>query len=125
MRCPCSTGLPFDECCQRYHEGQPAPTALALMRSRFSAFAVRNEDYLLRTWAPATRPDSLDLSEFPIRFYRLDILDVVNGGLTDDTGIVEFEAFYKGAERGSQRERSRFERGSDNCWYYADGVIAD
>ncbi len=67
------------------------------MRSRFSAFVTGDEDYLLRTWDPETRPERLDLAETGIRFYRLDIIDTVAGGPLDQTGIVEFEAFYKGA----------------------------
>ena len=49
------------------------------MRSRFSAFVSGDEDYLLRTWDPVTRPSSLDLADSPIRFYRLDILDTERG----------------------------------------------
>ena len=74
-RCPCTSGLSFGECCGKYHAGAKAPTAEALMRSRFSAFVSGDEDYLLRTWDPVTRPGSLDLADSPIRFYRLDILD--------------------------------------------------
>ena len=90
------------------------------MRSRFSAFVTGDEEYLLRTWDPRTRPERLDLAETGIHFYRLDILDTVAGGPLDDTGIVEFEAFYKGAAKGSQRERSSFRR-QDGLWVYSIG----
>lgn len=123
-RCPCGTGLTYGECCGKYHAGQAAPTAESLMRSRFTAFAIGDEGYLLRTWDPATRPPQLALGELPLRFYRLDVLDVVRGGLLDDDGIVEFEAFYKGAENGSQRERSRFARRDDRTWCYVDGNVS-
>ena len=53
------------------------------MRSRFSAFVTGDEDYLLRTWDPETRPERLDLAETGIRFYRLDIIDTVAGGPLD------------------------------------------
>lgn len=122
-RCPCGSGLTYEQCCQRYHQGEPAPTAESLMRSRFTAFVTGDEDYLLRTWAPQTRPASLELAEMPIRFYRLDVLRVEAGGLLDDEGIVEFEAFYKGAENGSQREVSHFYRGCDKRWYYSAGDV--
>lgn len=123
-RCPCGTGLTYGDCCGRYHAGEPAPTAETLMRSRFTAFATGDTDYLLRTWDPLTRPETLDISESPVRFYRLDILDVSAGGLLDDAGEVEFEAFYKGQVAGSQRERSRFLRGSDRRWYYSSGDVS-
>lgn len=44
------------QCCGRYLDGEAAPTAEALMRSRYTAFALRDEDYLFRTWHPRTRP---------------------------------------------------------------------
>ena len=64
------------------------------MRSRFSAFAVGDAGYLLETWHPSTRPASLELDE-GIRWFRLDIVDRVAGGLLDDTGTVEFIARYR------------------------------
>lgn len=117
-RCPCGTGLSYSECCGRYHAGATAPTAETLMRSRFTAFAVGDAEYLLRTWAPEDRPESLDLVDAGIRFYRLDVLEVVGGGLLDETGVVEFRAFYKGVESGSQHERSAFRR-LDGKWVYS------
>lgn len=90
------------------------------MRSRFSAFVTRDEGYLLRTWDPETRPIALNLQDTTINFYRLDVLDCVDGGLLDSQGIVEFEAFYKGSAVGSQRERSRFRR-LDGEWVYSAG----
>jgi len=111
-RCPCGTGLPFAECCGRFHAGEPAPTAEALMRSRFSAFAVGDAAYLLATWHPSTRPADLELDD--ARWYRLDILGRSHGGPLDTTGTVEFEAFHRG---GSQREHSAFVREAGR-WYY-------
>ena len=90
------------------------------MRSRFSAFVTGDEAYLLRTWDPDTRPATLDLADSPVRFYRLDILDTQAGGLLDNSGEVEFEAFYKGAAVGSQRERSSFRR-VGGAWVYSSG----
>ena len=120
MPCPCLSGLPYAECCGRFHTGIAAPTAEALMRSRYSAFAIGDAAYLLATWHPSTRPDDLELDE-SIRWYRLDIIDRVGGGPLDVAGIVEFEAFYKGSERGSQRERSSFVR-EDGRWFYVSVV---
>ncbi|WP_114976277.1 YchJ family protein [Corynebacterium striatum] len=119
-RCPCGLGLSFSQCCGQYHGGKPAPTAEALMRSRFSAFVTGDEEYLLRTWDPDTRPERVHLEDNGIRFYRLDIIDTEDGGPLDTTGVVEFEAFYKGAAVGSQRERSQFRR-QDGKWVYSSG----
>ena len=119
-RCPCLSGLTYPECCGRFHAGEPAPTAEALMRSRFTAFARGDAGYLLTTWHPSTRPATLEVDD-DIRWYRLDVTDRVKGGPLDTDGVVAFEAFWRSeAERDSQVERSRFvrERGR---WYYVDG----
>ncbi|QGU04549.1 YchJ family protein [Corynebacterium comes] len=123
MRCPCNTGLSYDECCGRYHAGAVAPTAETLMRSRFTAFVTRDAGYLLRTWDPDTRPYDLTLVDLPVQFYRLDVLEVVGGGPLDQEGVVEFEAFYKGSPAGSQRERSTFRR-IDGAWFYTAGDVS-
>lgn len=116
MRCPCLSGLPYDECCGRFHAGEAAPTAEALMRSRFSAFAVGDAAYLLQTWHASTRPTTLELDD--ARWYRLDILSATRGGPLDTRGTVEFEAFYRG---GSQHENSAFLR-EGGRWFYVAAV---
>jgi SEC-C motif-containing protein len=120
--CPCLSGLAYNECCGRFHRGElPAPTAEALMRSRYSAFAAGLADYLLATWAPETRPADLELD--PARQWRrLDILRTERGGPLDDVGVVAFRAHYRaGGERGVQEETSRFRR-SGGRWFYVDGT---
>ena len=124
-RCPCGTGHPYGDCCAPLHRGAAeAPTAEALMRSRFSAFAAGDAAYLLRTWHPRTRPAELDLDPAQ-RWVRLEILAAGAGGAFDEAGTVEFRAHYRhGAERGSLRERSRFARVS-GAWRYLDGQPPD
>ena len=61
--CPCGSRRVYEECCEPFHLGAAAPTAEALMRSRYSAFALGLAPYLLRTWHPSTRPASLSLDE--------------------------------------------------------------
>jgi hypothetical protein len=56
LACPCGLGDDYASCCGRLHAGAPAPTAESLMRSRYSAFAVGDVGYLLRTWHPSSRP---------------------------------------------------------------------
>jgi len=55
LACPCGLGDDYESCCGRLHAGMPAPTAESLMRSRYSAFAVGNAGYLLRTAAGTVR----------------------------------------------------------------------
>lgn len=120
-RCPCLSGETYSGCCGRYHSGpRKAPTAEALMRSRYSAFAVGNRQYLLDTWHPSTRPAVLEL-DGDLQWRRLDIVETSDGGPLDDRGVVRFRAHYRSATgRGIQEETSRFVR-ADGDWLYLDG----
>lgn len=122
MRCPCTSGDIFDSCCGPLLTGLlTAPTAVRLMRSRFTAFATGDSAYLLQSWHPSTRPEDVELDP-EIRWTRLDILDTEAGGPFDTAGVVEFEAFYReDGQRASMRERSRFVR-SERVWSYVDGT---
>lgn len=121
-RCPCLSGSTYAECCGPFHAGAAAaPTAERLMRSRYSAYAVRDVAYLLRSWHPLTRPAELTLDP-ELRWYRLDILSTARGGMLDTDGTVEFRAHYKSPEgAGAQHETSRFVRDA-GAWVYVDGT---
>lgn len=121
-RCPCSSGDVFGDCCGPLLQGAPAPTAERLMRSRYTAFALEDADYLRRTWHATTRPATVEV-EPELQWRRLLIIDRVAGGPFDREGVVEFEAFWRqGADRGSLHERSRFVR-EERQWYYVDGDV--
>ena len=81
------------------------------MRSRYSAFAVGDSAYLLASWHPDCRPASLELNP-EMRWYRLDIVGRIAGGLLDTTGTVDFRAYWRAANgtAGVQSEKSRFAR---------------
>lgn len=88
------------------------------MRSRYSAFALGDSEYLLRTWHPRTRPDALKLDGRT--WTGLSITDVVDGTEDDLMGIVEFTAYWSsGRDRGSQTERSAFVRRAGRWFYLA------
>lgn len=122
-RCPCLSGLTYDECCGPLHRGErAAPTAEALMRSRYSAFAVGDPAYLRATWHPSTRPAAIDLDDATV-WRRLDVLATSGGGPFDTRGTVEFRASYSDPSgRGSLHEVSRFVR-EDGAWTYVDGSV--
>ena len=121
-RCPCDSGDVFGRCCGPVLAGAAAPTAERLMRSRYTAFALRDADHLLASWHRSTRPRSVEFDDDLI-WRRLLILDRVAGGPFDDEGIVEFEAYWRqGDTRGSLRERSRFVR-QQRRWLYVDGDV--
>ncbi|GAB2725923.1 YchJ family protein [Nocardia thraciensis] len=121
--CPCRGGETFGDCCGPRLDGtRPAPTAAALMRSRYTAFAVGDAEYLVRTWHPRTRPRQLALDP-QRRWVFLEIERIEQGGPFHNTGIVEFRAHYREAgKRGSLHECSRFAR-VRGAWVYIDGDI--
>ena len=127
--CPCRS-LEADveayaTCCQPWHAGLGAgvhaPTAEALMRSRYSAYVVGLIDYLLATWHPSTSPGELELS--PVKWIGLEVL---HAQATGDAGVVEFVARCRVNGRAQRmHETSMFVR-QDGRWYYIDGqVVAD
>ncbi|MFE9443496.1 YchJ family protein [Streptomyces sp. NPDC006602] len=130
--CPCGLPQAYDQCCGRYLPqsrtsstggtpiGVAAPTAEALMRSRYSAFVKRDEAYLLRTWHPRTRPARVEFDP-GMRWTGLEILGTSDGSAFHTTGTVTFRASFRG---GTLHERSRFER-VDGAWVYVDGEFLD
>ena len=123
--CPCGSGRAFAECCEPALRGtQPAPTAEALMRSRYTAYVRGDVSYLLTSWHPRTRPVSLELADQPV-WERLVITNTQAGAVGDKNGQVEFAAYYRSAETaGCLREISRFisEQGR---WFYLDASQPD
>jgi SEC-C motif-containing protein len=117
LTCPCGLGDDYAACCGRFHAGAPAPTAEALMRSRYSAFAVGDAGYLLRTWHPVARPETLTLDP-ATRWTRLAVLETHAGSLLDTAGTVKFRAVYiQEGKRGVLTENSSFVR-QDGQWSY-------
>jgi SEC-C motif-containing protein len=90
------------------------------MRSRYSAFAVRDIGYLLRTWHPSSRPPTLSLDP-ALQWTRLAVLETHDGGLFDTTGTVRYRAVYVHGQRGVITETSRFIR-QDGHWTYLGPV---
>ena len=129
--CPCrqtsDDKRAYKDCCAPYIEqDQPAPTAEALMRSRYSAFAVENIDYLERTLAPEARHDfdrkAIAHWARQSQWVGLDILSTEDGKAGDKSGYVEFIAhFVSEGERMLHRERSLFRfDDADSRWYFVE-----
>ena len=90
------------------------------MRSRYSAFAIGDEDYLAATWHPSSRPADLSLNPDQ-KWVSLEIVARTKGGLLDTEGTVEFRASYRiQTQKGEQHEVSRFVK-EDGRWFYVDG----
>jgi len=122
--CPCGAGAAYPCCCGRWHDGLPAPSAEALMRSRYSAYALELADYLLATWHPRTRPERLDFSTGErCRWLGLELRSQQSG---DSHATVEFVARFRigGGPARRLHEVSRFVR-EDGRWFYLGGQFPD
>ncbi|MDE2118814.1 MAG: SEC-C domain-containing protein [Betaproteobacteria bacterium] len=122
--CPCNSNKNYPDCCGRYLDGgEAAPTAEALMRSRYTAYTLGREDYLLATWHHSTRPASLDLATEPrSKWMGLEVKRHEQS--VPGHAVVEFVARYKVGGRAHRlHEVSRFVREAGQ-WFYVDGTIA-
>lgn len=120
--CPCGSGDLYRDCCGQYiDQGHPAPSPEKLMRSRYTAYSLGNELYLVNTWHESTRPVRLDLdTDQPVKWTGLEILSAPAAGL--DEGAVEFIARFKqNGKAGKMHERSRFVKHTGR-WFYVDGT---
>ena len=120
--CPCGSDQAYVACCGPFHDGADPDTAEALMRSRYTAYALDRTDHVFRTWHPRTRPSEVR-SAPGSSWLGLEVLHTVAGGPTDDTGTVEFRARHREPD-GVQtlHETSRFERRRGR-WVYVDGDL--
>lgn len=92
------------------------------MRSRYTAFVLRDEAWLLATWHSSTRPATLDLAAEPVpKWIGLDVRRHRPTGT--DSAEVEFLARYRVGGRAHRlHETSRFVR-EDGRWYYVEGTL--
>jgi len=92
--CLCGSGIEYQQCCGPFHSGEKIPvTVEALMRSRYTAYAMHNAAYLQETWDATKRPEKIDFSREKIDWLRLEITDNKKGGIKDSKGMVSFKAF--------------------------------
>ncbi|MEO7030789.1 MAG: YchJ family metal-binding protein [Herbaspirillum sp.] len=117
--CPCGSGKLYPDCCGHFHAGALPDNAVALMRSRYSAYVLRDETYLQATWHADTRPlEALLPNGDHVKWLGLEVLrDSQNG----DAATVEFVARYKlGGRARRLHEVSHFVR-VEGRWLYVDG----
>lgn len=122
--CPCGSNLAYADCCGRLHDGVVASDALSLMRSRYAAFVLGREDYLLASWHASTRPQRLGLADESPAPTWLGLQILRHEQDDADHARVEFVARYRVGGGSARRlhELSRFvcEQGR---WYYLDGKL--
>jgi len=126
--CPCGSGLAFDACCGPIISGAtPAPTALALMRSRYSAYATGAIEHVRNTLCAAQRGDfdheAATAWSRNSQWLGLEIHATEAGGEADQRGTVDFTAsFTLDGVPQQHRERAEFRR-EDGAWVYEDGQV--
>jgi SEC-C motif-containing protein len=118
--CFCGSAIIFQDCCQKYTDGtQKAPTALALMKSRYSAYATHNADYLWNTTHGSQREyySKEEILHWATanQWQKLEIISA-----TENT--VEFKAYFLDENKENQvhHEFSAFKK-ENGSWFYVDG----
>lgn len=129
MKCPCFSGLDYEACCQPYHLKKTVPErAVQLMRSRYSAYALKEADYLMDT----THPENPHYMEDRVRwrisilqfcqstqFTGLEILDEIDG--KNISFVTFFARLMQNHRDTSFKEKSRFIK-VDSRWLYHSSV---
>ncbi len=125
-KCPCGSGRAYDECCGPYIAGSlAAPTAEALMRSRYTAYVKSKVDYIVST---CVETEGIDLDSTrkwseKSNWLGLKIHRTAKGGVDDTAGEVEFSATYVlDGLREEHREIAKFEK-KDGRWLYSEGEV--
>ena len=126
MQCPCSSGRSYKDCCKGFHEGKKPQKAIDLMRSRFSAYALKIADYIIETTHPECfnyqkdkKKWKKEIEEFSDNtvFEKLEIIDDFED---DKIAFVTFVAHLD--QDATFTERSYFVK--ENCqWIYRDCIV--
>ena len=129
--CPCHSNLHYQKCCRPYHLGDIAQTASALMRSRYSAFALKLADYIISTTHPNNEQYTKDTAKWKdsiLRFSRaskFQTLEIIDESEQGATATVTFRAgIILGIKDASFTERSSFEK-TANRWLYLSGEVLE
>jgi len=116
--CPCYSGKEFDLCCGKFINSDQLPDSPEqLMRSRYTAYNLKNENYLLKSWHQSTRPESLDLKDDSTQWMGLKIISA-------SENKVSFVAYFTQDTLNKDKiyaltEESNFVKDKD--WFYLDG----
>lgn len=125
VSCPCGVGTSYEACCEPFIRGKPAPTAEALMRARYSAYARAEIDFILESLHPEAQKDAdratTEAWSRNAEWHGLEVLEIVGGGPEDEYGEVEFVAkFSIKGEQQRHHERAEFRKHAGK-WTFRDG----
>ena len=127
--CPCGSTKKYKKCCKVYHDGKKPFKALDLMKSRYTAYAICNSEYIVQTTHKNNSDYTKDISTWKLsiedfskysEFRSLKILDFIDG---DSEAYVTFQAsIFQDNKDISFIEKSRFLK-DNSKWYYVDGIF--
>lgn len=127
--CPCGSGSFYPSCCELLHQGKPASNALCLMKSRYTAYAVKDIGYIIRT-THAKNPQFMtdfalwqsNIESFmdQTTFHRLEILEFING--TKESQVT-FKAYLIQNNLPLILHEKSFFIVEGNRWLYLKGEI--
>ena len=118
QNCLCGLEQSYKNCCGRFIESNLSPeTPEQLMRSRYSAYVLKNERYLLESWHASTRPESLGLSYDSTQWKKLKIISA-------EGKDVCFAAYFTQDALNEEKiyaltELSHFKK--EEKWFYLNG----
>lgn len=120
-RCPCGSGLKYKKCCKTYHDGKVPKSALLLMKSRYSAYALNQYKYIIKTHYKSTETiESIKEFSENTTFEKLEILEFLDG---ENEAFVTFRAnLFTNNNDSSFTEKSRFIKENEK-WFYIDGEM--
>ncbi|MEO1922885.1 MAG: YchJ family metal-binding protein [Nautiliaceae bacterium] len=121
-KCPCGSGKKYKECCYKWHKISKAPNALLLMKSRYSAYALGDADYIIKTTHSGSPHYEKDIKAWKksiknfseSEFKKLEIVEYKNEG---KKAFVKFKAYI---DDFIMEEESFFVK--EDKWYYVEGV---
>ncbi|MCI0500992.1 MAG: SEC-C domain-containing protein [Epsilonproteobacteria bacterium] len=125
--CPCGSGLKYKKCCKFYHDGKVAKTALELMKSRYSAYAIANIFYIIKTTHNENQDFTTDISNWKkdilefcknTDFCKLEILEFIDG--TSEAFVTFKATLFSQEDDMSFVEKSKFFK-VDGMWLYHSG----
>ena len=124
--CPCGSKKEYANCCQPYIEGtKDAPTAEALMRSRYSAYVKEAFQYVYDSYHSKTKQhftlDAIKEQSSKITWLGLTVSGTKNGTVNDKTGTVSFTARYEMDGKTQNLIEKSFFAKEKGRWYYING----
>ena len=128
--CPCGSNNSYSECCEPFLSGTgKAPTAEALMRARYSAYAAANIDFVEQTIHPKSREDfnreSARKWAEESQWQGLEILNAISGKEEDAEGTVEFIATYSQKDEPIKHHEIATFKKEDGTWFFVDGRMVN